>query len=127
MVELGLAPGLGDSLAVVELFTAFGLVMERRTPWSAVVALGLLVVFTVFVAVTVRRGVRSPCPCFGGGETPLGTATIARNLVLIAAALIATAPRGEAWWLAFVVAGSIVGGFEISRGRRAGEARPARR
>ena len=123
MIELGVAPGLGDSLATVELFTAFGLVMERRTPWSAVVAHALLIAFTGFVAVTLRRGVRTPCPCFGASDAPLGLATIARNLVLIAATLVATVPRGEAWWLSAVVAGSLVVASVVSRGRRGGDAR----
>jgi hypothetical protein len=104
LVGLGLGAGLAPTLALVELFTALGLVMERETPWSAVVAIVLLGGFTGFVAVRVARGERRPCPCFGAGSAPMGPPTIVRNLVLIALGVLASTPRRDAWWLAWVVA-----------------------
>lgn len=103
MRSLGLPARIGDSLAAIELFTALGLVMERRTPWSAAVAVALLVIFTLFVLLRLSDGIRVPCPCFGSDSSPIGARTIARNGALLALAVVATASRGSAWWIAWVV------------------------
>ncbi|MFI0793623.1 MauE/DoxX family redox-associated membrane protein [Micromonospora rubida] len=49
-------------------------------------ALLLLATLTAVVAVTLRRGVRAPCRCFGSGDKPLRGAHIVRNLLLLSVA-----------------------------------------
>lgn len=115
MVGLGLPVGVGDSLAALEALTALGLVMERHTPWSAIAALGLLSVFTVFVGLRVARDERAPCPCFGASDAPLGWSTMARNVGLIALAVLATGSRDDAYWLAPVSAVVVFGALSIPR------------
>lgn len=97
--RLHLPAGSGDSLAIIEAFTALGLVVERRTAWSAVVAIALVSGFTVFVGVRTVRGERTPCPCFGASSAPMGWSTVARNVVLLAVAVVATASRAGAAWV----------------------------
>ncbi|MGK5733615.1 MauE/DoxX family redox-associated membrane protein [Streptomyces sp. URMC 124] len=82
-----------------------------------VVATGLLAVFTTAIAVSVRRGVRTPCRCFGASAGPLGPRHIVRNVALAAAAVTgaaavaapgATTPGGAA---VAVLGGLLVGGL----------------
>lgn len=108
MRALRLPPSSGESLAAIELFTAFGLLMERSTPWSAVVAGVLLTGFTAIVSLNLVRGNRVPCPCFGSSPAPIGGPTIARNVGLLALSVVATEARGSAWWIAWLVAAPVV-------------------
>ncbi|MFI1255080.1 MauE/DoxX family redox-associated membrane protein [Streptomyces netropsis] len=52
------------------------------------VGAGLLVVFTAGIALSMRRGARTPCRCFGVSASPLGPRHIVRNLVLTALAVV---------------------------------------
>lgn len=86
-----------------------------------VLAVLLLLSFTTVIALTLRRGIRKPCKCFGATTTPLGRAHVVRNGLLLAAAVAglvagatgtATAePAGAA--VAAVV--GVVGGLLIAR------------
>ncbi|MBF6049847.1 methylamine utilization protein MauE [Streptomyces sp. NRRL B-1677] len=58
------------------------------------IAAVLLAVFTAGIALSVRRGVRAPCRCFGASPTPLGPRHIVRNLALTAAAVTGAAAAG---------------------------------
>jgi methylamine utilization protein MauE len=80
------------ALPAVELFVAVALVVSWSSVWPVWVAVGLLALFTVFV---VRAAVRhTPCPCFGASSTtPAGALTVLRNGVLLAIAVLATAPH----------------------------------
>jgi uncharacterized membrane protein YphA (DoxX/SURF4 family) len=71
----------------VELATA---VLLLVTPvGGAIVALGLLSVFTVLILRLLRAGVTAPCRCFGGvRERPLGWIAVARNAALAALAVV---------------------------------------
>ncbi|MGC0419853.1 MauE/DoxX family redox-associated membrane protein [Embleya sp. AB8] len=51
------------------------------------VAAALLLGFTVAIGIALRRGRRSSCRCFGASEAPLGARHLARNGVLLAAAV----------------------------------------
>ncbi|WP_370417583.1 MauE/DoxX family redox-associated membrane protein [Streptomyces sp. QH1-20] len=55
------------------------------------VAAGLLVAFAAGIALSTRRGARTPCRCFGVSASPLGPRHIVRNLVLTALAVIGAA------------------------------------
>ncbi|WP_424891604.1 MauE/DoxX family redox-associated membrane protein [Streptomyces sp. XH2] len=81
------------------------------------IAAALLAVFTAGIALSVRRGVRTPCRCFGASQAPLGPRHIARNLTLTAAAVTGAAavtaggtatPGGVA---VAVLAGLLLGGL----------------
>ncbi|MQY08404.1 MauE/DoxX family redox-associated membrane protein [Actinomadura macrotermitis] len=58
-----------------------------------VAAAALLSVLSAGIAVSLARGDRVPCRCFGASEAPLGAAHLIRNGLLLAAAVTATAGR----------------------------------
>jgi len=59
-------------------------------PVVAVAAAALLGAFTVLLVVRLAQGRRPPCACFGAWSTrPVGFGSVARNVVLIALALLA--------------------------------------
>lgn len=64
-----------------------GGVTSLATGTGLVLAGGLLTAFVVAIVVSLRRGVRAPCRCFGMSSTPLGLRHVARNGVLVAAAV----------------------------------------
>lgn len=47
------------------------------------IAAGLLAAFAVGITISVRRGERTPCRCFGKSTTPLGPIHVVRNIFLI--------------------------------------------
>lgn len=51
-----------------------------------VITVAMLSAFTVGIAMSLRRGDRTPCGCFGRSAVPLGGRHIVRNLLLIAIA-----------------------------------------
>ena len=56
----------------------------------ALAAAAVLAAFTVLLVVRLAQGRRPPCACFGRRSThPIGLGSVARNLVLIALALVA--------------------------------------
>ena len=118
LASSGLAERLGPSIAVIEGFTAFGLLMERRTAWAAVVAIAMLTAFSAFIVRQIIRGNTAPCPCFGaaGRARPTGISTLVRNLGLLAIAVIATGSTGatgsQQWlaWVAAFVTSAVVSG-----------------
>lgn len=76
----------------------------------------LLVAFTAAIAWSLRRGIRTPCRCFGASATPLGTRHVVRNLLLttgaVAGGVAATAAAGAlhpGGVLAAVFAGLLLG------------------
>ncbi|ETK33450.1 MauE/DoxX family redox-associated membrane protein [Microbispora sp. ATCC PTA-5024] len=71
------------------------------------VALGLLVAFTVAIAVAVRRGRRVPCRCFGASAVPVGPGHLARNAVLLVTTAAGTIQAGA------IQAGAIQAGFGV--------------
>jgi hypothetical protein len=83
--------------AVATAATETGIVVLSAIPlrWAGsaafVLAAGLLGCLTVAIGRVVRRGAAVPCRCFGASETPLGMPHVARNLILVAAALIGLA------------------------------------
>lgn len=62
-------------------------------PWGVSVVAGyvaavfMLSAFTVGIALSLRRGDRTPCGCFGRSPVPLGGRHVVRNLLLVAIAL----------------------------------------
>lgn len=77
----------------VELVTGVPLVAQLVKPWPAIAALILLAAFTVVVVRRLLDGSRPPCACFGSrSKRPLGAYHVARNLALLAGAVVAMVP-----------------------------------
>ena len=86
--------GVGRPLAMivpwVELAVGAALVAQLVRPWPAVVALAILVVFTLVIARRLLDGSRPPCACFGSrSNRPLGAVHVVRNVALMALAAVA--------------------------------------
>jgi thiol-disulfide isomerase/thioredoxin len=83
----GLSRALAAALPLAELSAAGLLLMPSTTRAGALVALALLVVFSVAIAVNLALGRRPDCHCFGQVHSePVGAATLVRNAALIAVA-----------------------------------------
>jgi hypothetical protein len=79
-------PSRARILGVTELAITFALLLSPQEIWPLSAAAAVLVVFSVIVALALRRGDAFPCACFGSSSRPLSARTLARNLVLLAAA-----------------------------------------
>ena len=89
-------------------------------PFAFVLGAGLLAAFTAAIAIAVRRGRTAPCWCFGVSSTPLGRSHVARNLFLIAVAVLglaAAAAGGSAVTAAAALAAGcgVVAGLLVTR------------
>jgi len=83
------------SLPLAELACAVALVPVASAWWGAAGSLALLSIFTVAMAVTLARGGKPECHCFGQLHSePIGTSTIVRNVLLATLAVLVVA-RGE--------------------------------
>lgn len=95
LAALGLprASLLGTALPIVEIALGAGLLAVPAT--AAYAALALLAAFTTFLVRAVGTGVPVPCGCFGSASArPVSAVEIARNLLLGAAAVVATFATG---------------------------------
>jgi thiol-disulfide isomerase/thioredoxin len=91
-VPKGLAPALGVVLPVVELACAVALVVDSWAWWGACGVAVLLVVFIAAIGVSLARGRRPDCHCFGQlSSSPVSGRTVARNAVLLALAGVVVA------------------------------------
>ncbi|MFE9613067.1 MauE/DoxX family redox-associated membrane protein [Streptomyces sp. NPDC006012] len=54
-------------------------------------AAGLLCVFTAAIVSALRRGVRTPCRCFGAASAPTGWRHVVRNTALVCVSVVAAA------------------------------------
>jgi uncharacterized membrane protein YphA (DoxX/SURF4 family) len=74
----------------VELVLGAALVARLAPRPLAVVAFGVLAVFTVLLAARLREGRRPPCACFGAWSArPLGPGHLVRNAALMVLAVVA--------------------------------------
>jgi len=74
----------------VEIVVGALLVTQLFTPCPAVVALLMLVTFTVVIVRRIRDGSRPPCACFGSkSRRPLGAYHVIRNLMFVVLAVAA--------------------------------------
>jgi len=73
-----------------ELVLGAVLVSSLFSPWAELVAIGVLIVFTVVIVRRLLDGSRPPCACFGSrSKRPLGRRHVVRNLGLLAVAVVA--------------------------------------
>jgi len=122
-VPTRLIPALAVALPVVELVTALALLPQATAIYGAIGAAALLCAFIGAVSVSLLRGRRPDCHCFGQLHSePIGWQVLARNGALLFAALFVIVqgwPTGGAgagdWLLSLtpvwrtVVAGLIIG------------------
>jgi uncharacterized membrane protein YphA (DoxX/SURF4 family) len=93
-VPAGARRGVAFALSACELAVAALLVLPGLDFVGAVIAAALLAVFLVALGVQHARGVDVPCACFGQiAVTPAGLPTLARNAVLLAAAVLVILAR----------------------------------
>ncbi len=104
---------IASLIPALELALAAGLLVPRLRPAGGFTSLGLLAAFTVVVGIALARGAEVDCGCFGGGGGPerASRLSIARNLVLMALALVAvlSRPAGHGDSLPAVLSGAGVG------------------
>ena len=87
----GMARWLAVAVVATELAAALLVSVSATTPIGFAVAAALLLCFCGAILLALRRGERAPCRCFGSAEQPLGYPQVARNLVLLAAAVLGLA------------------------------------
>src|SRR5581483_9286861 len=101
--------GVPDALATPVTFllpfaapvTAALLLFRSTAVLGAILAAVLLALFIVAISVSLARGRRPDCHCFGQVHSePVGPATIVRNVVLVgvAAVIIADGTGGTNFW-----------------------------
>jgi thiol-disulfide isomerase/thioredoxin/uncharacterized membrane protein YphA (DoxX/SURF4 family) len=82
-----LASPVARLLPLVELACALALLPAASAVWGAAGTLALLLIFIAAIGISLARGRRPACHCFGQLHSePVGFATIARNLLLSAMA-----------------------------------------
>jgi hypothetical protein len=85
-----LAPWLAVTLPPVEVVVGAALIVAPAA-WrrgAALAVAGLSALFTVAVAQALGRGINVDCGCFGGGSGPVTGWVVARDVLLIAGALV---------------------------------------
>ena len=97
LVAFGVPPAvampLTFALPIVELLIGAGLLVDAIAFGSSLAALALLFAFTAAVAVSLGRGKRPACQCFGViSSAPIGAGTLVRNAVLMAVSGVAALP-----------------------------------
>jgi uncharacterized membrane protein YphA (DoxX/SURF4 family) len=89
---LGVTPAIARLVPWVEVGLGACLVADLGRRVVALLAVALLAAFTSLLAWRIAQGIRPPCACFGRLSTrPVGPATLARNALLIALAIVAAA------------------------------------
>ncbi len=89
---LGVPSAVAVVVPVVELSLGALMVVGWGRRLAALAAAVLLVGFTVFLVRLLRSGRAAPCACFGSlSRRPVGWGSVARNLGLIALAVVVVA------------------------------------
>jgi len=103
LLPINLIPSLGTILIVLEILFGLFLVLGLFTQWSVIGITGMLIMFILFIAQAMMRGLELPdCGCSGSliqlGESPL--AVLTRDaLMLIGMAWILFRPTKIRWIL----------------------------
>lgn len=88
--DMGVSRPVALVVPFVEVAIGALVALQLFKPWPAIAAVALLVVFTGVIVRRVLDGSRPPCSCFGSrSKRPLGGYHVARNLGLLAIALVA--------------------------------------
>lgn len=93
VAAFGLPTVVSVVLAPVEIATGLAILVTPRI--GAVLAAGLLVLFSIVVIRSLRRGVAVRCGCFGGtDQRRVGIDTMIRNLFLLVLTIVAGTASG---------------------------------
>lgn len=97
LVPDGLLSPVAAALGVAEAFVALGFLWQGSAAAAGLIAVALLVVYTLAIAVNLARGRRDvDCGCTGAGRRqPLGPGLVTRNIVLMAASCIVWLPESH--------------------------------
>jgi hypothetical protein len=88
--DMGVSRTVALAVPYVEVIVGAAVVSQLFKPWPAVVALALLVAYTVLIVLRLLDGSRPPCACFGSRSMrPLGPYHVLRNAALMALAVVA--------------------------------------
>jgi putative oxidoreductase len=87
IVPAAVVPFVASAVVGIELLAGIALVVGVMERAAAMVVAGLLAAFTLLLAQALLRGIDLRCGCFGGDE-PASWWTVARDLVMLAAAVI---------------------------------------
>ncbi len=79
---------LARLLPPLELLLALFLIAGIWLKVIAFITVGLLVIFTVPMAVNIAKGNRFPCHCFGQTRSEIGVGTLSRNGLMIVLGLL---------------------------------------
>jgi hypothetical protein len=86
---------LAGGVVALEALVPLLIAVPPATAYGLGLAAVLLAAFTVAIGAALARGRRAPCRCFGASSTPIGPRHLARNgLLLTAAVLGALSPAG---------------------------------
>ena len=78
--DLGAPQAAIRVLPWIEMVIGALLVVQITEPWPALVAIALLLAFSVFIVMRIREGQRPPCACFGAwSASPIGPKHLLRN------------------------------------------------
>ena len=87
--DVGVTRWLAVTLPWLELVVGATVVSGLAEPWPAVVAVAMLVAFTVWIVIHLAHGQHPPCACFGAlSAAPLSWWQVARNGGLIGLGLL---------------------------------------
>lgn len=96
--SLGLPEPARWAILVPVLELAVASLLVVLPGWGGVAAFGLLAAFTANLALVLRSGRVAHCACFGGASTkPVSGRHLARNVALLALALLAATVDGPIW------------------------------
>jgi len=94
VLPAALVPYVAAAVVGIEMVAGLALLIGVVVKPAAVTATGLLSVFVVFLVQALLRGIDLRCGCFGGDE-PASWWTVARDLVMLAAAIVVTTQSGS--------------------------------
>lgn len=113
LAAMGVIPPRGAAAAAAATVSAEMLVVVlSAVPASAAGVAGcatgavLSITFSAAIAVSLRRGHRAPCRCFGRSVTPLGSRHLVRNAIVVAVSVLGAAASSGGG--ALDVAGAVV-------------------
>jgi uncharacterized membrane protein YphA (DoxX/SURF4 family) len=88
--DLGVPAQVSTAVPYLEALLGALLLVQFQRQIVAWCAVALLTAFTVLLVVRLAQGRRPPCACFGSlTPKPIGIASVARNVVFIAVAVLA--------------------------------------
>jgi len=94
VLPAALVPYVAAAVVGIEMVAGLALLTGLAVKPAGVVATALLSVFVVFLVQALLRGIDLRCGCFGGDE-PASWWTVARDLVMLAAAIVVTTQSGS--------------------------------